>query len=106
MNKEQAIQAAADHADRVHENWSQKAYQKCLLYLTFARMNNIKEFQICDLRQTINVFFLPIPEPPTKRSWGNIARLLVKNKKIEIVGYKPTNNLTAHNAIAAIYKPL
>lgn len=106
MNKEQAIQAAADHADRIHEDWTNQAFEKSKLAILSMKNRNIKEFQICDLRKAIDMFFMPLPEPPTKRAWGHISRLLRQAKLIEIVGYKPTNNLTAHNAIAAIYKPL
>lgn len=104
MNKEQAIQASADHADRVHGDWTAQAYQKSILALLSLKNRGINQFQICDLRETIRVYFLPIPEPPTKRSWGQVARMLVKDNKIKVVGYKPTNNVTAHNAIAAIYE--
>lgn len=106
MNKEQAIQAAADYADRVNEDWTNQAFDKSKLAIMSMKNRNVKEFQMCDIRKTIDTFFTPLPEPPTKRAFGNVARLLRQAKLIEIVGYKPTNNLTAHNAIAAIYKPL
>ena len=106
MNKEQSIQAAADHADRVHEDWTNQAFEKSKLILIHYRLNGTKEFQICDLRHSIDTFLTPLPLPPTKRAWGAVSRLLVKAKLIEIVGYKPTNNTTAHNAIAANYRIL
>jgi len=106
MNKEQSIQAAADHADRVHEDWTNQAFEKSKRIITSMQRRGRTTFQICDLRQEIDFWFIPLPEPPTKRAWGNVARLLRQAKLIEIVGYKPTNNLTAHNAIAAIYKVL
>ena len=106
MNKEQSIQAAADHADRIHEDWTNQAFEKCKLVLTHYRLNGITEFQMCDMRNSMYMFFTPLPDPPTKRAFGNVARLLRQAKLIEIVGYKPTNNTTAHNAIAAVYKPL
>ena len=106
MNKEQSIQAAAEHADRVHEDWTNQAFEKSKLAIMSMKNRNIKEFQICDLRRAIDTFLTPLPIPPTKRAWGQISRLLRQAKLIEIIGYKPTNNQTAHNAIAAIYKPL
>ena len=106
MNKEQSIQAAADNADRVHEDWTGQAYAKSMLCLISMKFRGVTEFQICDLRQQIDVFFIPLPEPPTKRAWGQISRMLVKNNLIRVIGYKPTENKKAHNAIAANYEIL
>ena len=106
MNKEQSIQAAANHADRIHEDWTNQAFEKCKLILTHYRLIGVTEFQMCEIRRDIKIFLTELPEPPTKRAFGNVARLLRQAKLIEIVGYKPTNNLTAHNAIAANYRIL
>ena len=106
MNKEQSIQAAAEHADRVHEDWTNQAFFKCKLILTHYRLTGITEFQMCDIRRESKIYLTELPEPPTKRAFGNVARLLRQAKLIEIIGYKPTNNSTAHNAIAANYKIL
>ena len=106
MNKEQSIQAAADNANRVHEDWTNQAYQKAKLCLTSMKLRNIKETQICDLRHYIDVFFTELPEPPSKRSWGIVARRLRDANLIRIIGNKQTNNRKAHNAIAANYKIL
>lgn len=101
MNKEQSIQLAADNSG---EEWQNLAYSKCLLFLTYARQFNITQFQMYDIRETINKRFVALPEPPSKRAWGAVARRLVQNGKIEIIGYKPTESLNAHNAVAAVYK--
>ena len=106
MNKEQSIQAAAEHADRVHEDWTNQAFEKSKLAIMSMKNRNIKEFQICDLRHYIDVFLTSLPEPPTKRCWGTVARRLRNNNYIEIIGNKQTNNRKAHNAIAANYKIL
>ena len=106
MNKEQSIQASADNANRVHEDWTNQAYQKAKLCLTSMKLRNIKETQICDLRHCIDVFFSPLPEPPSKRSWGTVARRLRDANLIKIIGNKQTNNRKAHNAIAANYEIL
>ena len=101
LDKEQSIQLAADNSG---EEWQNLAYSKCLLFLTYAREFHITQFQMYDIRETINKRFVALPEPPNNRAFGAIARRLVKEGKIEIVGYKPTESLNAHNAVAAVYK--
>jgi len=102
--KEQGIKQAIEHANQVHPDWSELAFEKAKLCLISFETRGVQEFQICDLRKAIDMFFTPLPEPSTKRAWGHISRLLRQANLIKVVGYKPTENLTAHNAIAAIYK--
>lgn len=106
MTKDEAIQAAADHADRTSPNWTSQAYQKALLAMLSLNNRGITQFQIHDVRETIRVFFKPLPEPPTERAWGWVTQQLIKDGQIKQVGYGPTKNKKAHNAIAAIYEKL
>ena len=101
MNKEQGIKQTADNSG---EEWQNLAYSKCLLFLTYAREFNINQFQMYDIRETINKRFVALPDPPHNRAFGAVARRLVKEGKIEIIGYKPTESLNAHNAVAAVYQ--
>jgi hypothetical protein len=107
--KEQGIKQAIDHANQVHPDWSELAYQKCLLAIThyklkYGELSEAMPISIERLRQIIRTHFVELPEPPTKRAWGNITLRLIREKRIEKVGYAPTKSRTAHNAIAAIYK--
>lgn len=105
--KEKGIKQAIDHANQVHPDWSELAYNKALLALLHLRTTYDKKyFSIEDVREVIRICLLPIPEPPTKRAWGSVTLRLIREKKIEKVGYAPTKSRTAHNAIAAIYKVL
>lgn len=111
--KEQGIKQAIEHANQVHPDWSELAYQKCLLAIRHIKNkqirlnpNEYKSYSMEEIREIISTFFLEIPEPPTNRAWGAISRRLISEKRIEKVGYSPTKSRTAHNAIAAIYKVL
>ncbi len=107
--KEQGIKQAIDHANQVHPDWSELAYQKCLLAITHLKIkykfiSEKPNFSIEDLRDIIMIYFPSFPEPPTKRAYGSVTLRLIREKRIEKVGYAPTKSRTAHNAIAAIYK--
>ena len=108
--KEQGIKQAIEHANEVHPDWSELAYQKCLLAITHLKTKHTilmlmgKPISVEELRDIIRIYFPDFPEPPTKRAWGSVTLRLIREKRIEKVGYAPTKSRTAHNAIAAIYK--
>jgi len=99
LDKEQAIQAATDKADRDNPNWSNMAYEKVILILPMMP----DRFQAFDVTEKIRVC-MNLPTPENKRAWGGVFRRLKADGIIEIIGHKPTSNLTGHNAVAAIYK--
>jgi hypothetical protein len=107
--KEQGIKQAIDHANQAHPDWSELAYQKCLLAIThfklkYGELSEAMPISIERLRDIIRIYFPDFPEPPTKRAYGSVTLRLIREKRIEKVGYAPTKSRTAHNAIAAIYK--
>lgn len=75
--KEQGIQKAAESAGA---EWLELAYQKSILFFNSGQSNGY--FTIEDIRKWIDVFLPILPEPPSNRAWGTIARRLVKEKKI------------------------
>jgi hypothetical protein len=90
------IKQAEDHANQVHDKWSDQAYKFALDYLKFhpAMMGE-------DIRKVSEGF---IPHPPSLRAWGSIIVRLRKEGLITQVGFNQVRNPKAHCANAACWK--
>lgn len=95
---ESAIKRAVDHADAIHEGWSEKAYE---FFVDYAKINS--RFKTEDVRAaSVGV----VPEPPHRRAWGGIARKaahagIIHNHNNETGKVK---NIKAHNCLVQIWK--
>jgi len=92
--RDEGIQKAVEHADEVHESWSDKAYQFLLDY------DPQSEFMTEDLRQASTRY---LPEPPSLRAWGAVVVRAVKNGVIQRVGYRAVSNNKAHRTPASVW---
>jgi hypothetical protein len=97
---EEAIQAGVDHANAIHECWSDVAFD---FFKGYAEIN--PRFMTEDVRMASKGL---VPEPPTARAWGWIA---LKAAKAGIVHNKnretdKVKNIRAHHANAAVWKSL
>lgn len=90
------IEQAETHANDVHEDWSQKAYNFLLLFI---RENTV--FQAEDVREASLV---EVPEPPSNRAWGAIIVRAIKAGLIKRIGYAPVNNKKAHCTPASVWQ--
>lgn len=95
--RDKGIKQAVDHADRVHESWSDKVY--ALLKDFVKRYSG--PFQFEDFRISIAGL---IPEPPHKRAYGAIAAKAARLGLITRVGYAPVKNVKAHMAFSTVWK--
>jgi len=96
--KIEGMDQAADHANQVHENWTDIASR----YLkAFCQANGSKNFQAEDAREWAERN--GIPEPPSKRAWGNIFSIAQNTGLLFHQGYGKVSNPKAHNAIASIW---
>ena len=95
---EEGIQRAVDSANRVHENWSDKAYDYLLNFVKTRKKG--ERFLIEDVRQDATTL---VPHPPSYRAWGAIARRAIMEGVIVKVGYRKVKNSRAHQANAAVY---
>ena len=94
--RDKGIHQAEQHANEVHESWSDKAYN----YLKWVLPQIDGEFMTEDIRLMSENL---IPEPPSKRAWGAIMVRAVKDKLIRKVGFGQVKNPKAHRANASIW---
>ena len=98
-NRDDGMQRAVDNANDKHENWSEKAYDFLVQYCK--SQGSLSTFMTEDVRSLW--FEQDMPQPPSNRAWGSIARRAVKNGLIKKVGIGPVKNPKANCAYASIW---
>ena len=98
MLRDQGINKAIDHANRIEDSWSDIAF-------TFLRsyMINHRMFMIEEVREASKGI---VPEPPSTRAWGGIVVKAVKQGLITRVGFKNVKNAKAHCTPASLWMSL
>ena len=91
----EAAQIAADHADKVNDNWSTTAYQ---LFCEYAKTHD--KF----MTEQVAFYYPEFEKPPSGRAWGWVAILAQKNGIVKHCDYKPTTKKTAHGARATLWE--
>jgi hypothetical protein len=91
------IKRAEDHANKVHGDWSQQAFEFLKIYLR----HNKNDFMTEDVRNACKGV---VPEAPTARAWGAIILKAAHADLIRKVGIRPVKNLRAHRANAAVWR--
>ncbi len=97
--KDIGMQRAVDHADRVVDSWSDKAYKLLKIYI----ITKLTAFQCEDFRGWCKN---KIEEPPSKRAFGAVIVRAKKNLLIKHVGYGVVENPKAHRTPASIWLKL
>jgi len=96
--KNAGINAAIIHADHVHEDWSETAYE---LLKQFIRSGRGK-FMCEDVRSYAKAYGLP--EAPHNRAWGAVIQRASRKEKIIVhAGYAQVKNPKAHCANASLW---
>ncbi len=93
------LQKAEDHANAVHNNWSDDAYKFLTLFITHKK----GDFMVEDVRTASKYI---VPEPPSMRAWGAIILRAAKARMIKKVGIRAVKNLKAHKANASVWRRL
>lgn len=90
-----AIQAAVDHANVTHIDWSGQAFD---FLKGYAEIN--PRFMTEDVRNASSGL---VPTPPSARAWGGVVRRAVKAGIIYQSGTDRVKNVRAHGANAAVW---
>lgn len=94
--RDRGIKKAVDHAEKITDNWSVKAYDFLREYMTRHR-----EFMSEDVREASKGI---VPEPPSHRAWGAIIVRAVKEGRIRRVGFQSVKNTRAHCTPASLWQ--
>lgn len=95
MLRDKGINEAADHANSEIEQWCNTAFNALLLFLD----KNPVEF----LGEDIRMWATNVPEPPSKRAWGQVILKAARLKLIKKIGYARTTNPLAHRTPATLW---
>jgi hypothetical protein len=93
--KERGMQKAVDHANQVHTDWSEKAFEFLKSFII-----EHKKFLAEDVRYYSAG---KVPEPPSQRAWGSVIVRAAKAGLIRRVGYEQVKNVKAHRANASVW---
>lgn len=94
------MEKAADHADQVHGNWQDAAYEFLKKYIGYTKTPFMGE----DVRRAAELAEgSPVPTPPSKRAWGAVLVRAATEGLIKKKGYGTVTNPLAHRTPAAIW---
>jgi transposase InsO family protein len=89
--RDAGIQQAADHAEEVHQDWGELAFEALRLFAAGKRGSG-QAFTSEDVRKSIAG--LHVPAPPHLRAWGSVFQRAARERLIEKVGV--THSAAAH----------
>jgi len=93
--RDKGIQQAINHADKVEEKWSEKAYDFLLKYI-----QTHSEFMAENVREASKGI---LSEPPSNRAFGAIIVRAVKSGLIVRKGFRNVENVKAHKTPASVW---
>lgn len=88
--RDEGIKRAVDHADRVEERWSDRAFE---LFKEYIRARRV--FMTEDVRMWAHKD-RDLPLPPDGRAWGAVTVRAVKQRLIRRIGYAPMKSPNCH----------
>lgn len=91
------------HADQVEENWSERAYQFLIRYLS-SKQKGFR-FMIEEVRAEAQRLGA-LSEPPSNRAFGGVAVRARNNGLIRSCGLKAVANKKAHRAFASEWEKI
>lgn len=94
--REAGMAQAVDHANAVHQDWSEKAFEFLKVFIKSNPM-----FMTEDLRYASQGI---VPSPASQRAWGSIIRRAALEGLIFRSGYGQVKNSKAHRANAGVWK--
>lgn len=94
--RDKGIEKAVKHAESIHENWKDRAYEFLLTYIKSHKRFMAEDVRIASARI--------VPEPPSLRSWGSIIRRAACSGHIKSLGTRKVKNPRAHCANSSFWE--
>lgn len=89
--RDAGIQQAADHAEEVHHDWGELAFEALRVFAAGKRASG-QVFTSEQVRSSIAA--AAVPAPPHLRAWGSVFQRAARERLIEKVGV--THSAAAH----------
>lgn len=99
--RDSGIQQAADHAEEVHPDWGDLAYEALRLYAAGKRASGVT-FTSEDVRSSIAA--AGVPEPPHLRAWGSVFKRAARAGLIVKAGIVESRAAHCHCAHVAAWR--
>jgi hypothetical protein len=96
--RDQGMERATQHADRVSAAWSHLAYEGLLAYVK--QRPTSMPFTTEDVRAAVR-----IAEPPDRRAWGAVVARAARAGVIRRVGYRQHSDPIRHRGISTVWEP-
>ena len=98
LGRDIGMQRAEDHANRVSDGWSDRAYE---FFVDYAVSHKGNSFMGEDVRAAASGAGFECP--PDDRAWGPVVRRAVKEGIIKRIGYGPKRGPSSHCAPQSIW---
>lgn len=98
VNRDSGMKRAEDHANLVHDSWTEKALRYLKWYINAGDLK--KNFLTEDVRESSGTL---VPEPPSLRAWGSVMMKAAKAGLIKKVGYAQVKNPKANRTPATLW---
>lgn len=99
--RDEGIQRAVDHADRIEPSWSEQARWFALRFFKECEMSPVG-VTTEDLREA--AIAAGIPAPPDGRAWGGIVRALARRGLIRRIGFATARDPKVHCNMVALWR--
>ncbi len=97
QGRDEGIKKAVDHADRVDDDWSDRAYGLLLKFME----THVGPFMAEEFRSYCAMVDFTLP--PSARAFGGVIRRASHEGIIEKVGHGQVKNIKAHRCFATIW---
>lgn len=88
---------ALDHAERVEDDWGNRAYAALVAYSRFASMLTIEQVKE-------EAYNHGLPEPPAPGAWGPVTKRAKKEGLIEFLRFNTSANATQHGKPVILWR--
>ncbi len=98
LARDAGMQQAMDHADRVIDDWSERAYS---FLVDFVGANPARAFMAEDVR--VSAEGEGLPPPPDNRAWGGVVARAARSKIVKRLGYGAQKSVSCHCSPKSIW---
>lgn len=101
---EKGMNSAAAHADAVHGDWQDRAYEVVQRYVAALRKGFTDSTFIAEDVREYAARRYSLPDPPDKRAWGSVMRRAASDGLIRNVGATKARDPKVHSSFTTLWQ--